>query len=152
MWFTEGILFMSDIDEDLPLLFNESMSWVIVGTRGLSKHLSWLTMLLSGWLLRGLDALREQCFFPRKALEWYTLNHKKPEKCYSVALCEGQSPQPKIVRLHSFPLSSLDATPLFFTNTAKVRKRALSCQRPSCSLELQHSLLSDLIPFNKASE
>ena len=52
----------------------------------------------------------------------------------------------------AFLLSSLDATPLCFTNTAKARKRAFSRQRPSCSLELQHSLLFDLIPFNKATE
>lgn len=99
MWFTEGILFMFDMDEDPPLTFTESMSWVILGTRGLSKHWSWLTMLLRGWLLRGLGVLRQW-----KALEWYTFESLQAWKMLFCSLCEGQSHHPKILGLHSFPL------------------------------------------------
>ena len=53
---------------------------------------------------QGAGCTESGVFFPRKALEWYTLSHYKPEKCYFVALCEGQSHQPKILGLHSFPL------------------------------------------------
>lgn len=79
------------------------MSWIILGNRGLSKHWSWFIMLQSCWLLRGLGIL-SVVFFQEKHLS-DTLGHSKPEKCYSIALCEGQFHQFKILSLHIFFLN-----------------------------------------------